>query len=285
MVSEFFNIKLYITQHMHDRLGKKEGVTFSKISSAVNSMKLTEGLKRPVFCDLGGTLGGASTIKVPQDPHVMSMNYLKYRFATLNDMDLNYLDRTSKAMRATYFPWVCTNVVQKHTHEPYFGQPYRILNVNRMKIAVLGAYGGYEEEKTKQVAIENLQISLKKWLRYLHSLENPDYVIVFVSNLIDEQHIDALKNSIEGAGILITGADYESDYKKQTESMTISRKHGEAVPLFHHVHNGHIMELDIRFKTRVNTFEYLGHSLAMRDEEFAKLREDIEYLDLVHRYL
>ena len=25
--------------------------------------------------------------------------------------------------------------------------------------------------------------------------------------------------------------------------------------------------------------------LAMRDEEFAKLREDIEYLDLVHRYL
>ena len=42
MVSEFFNVKLYITQHMNERLGKKEGVTFGKISSAVNSMNMKE---------------------------------------------------------------------------------------------------------------------------------------------------------------------------------------------------------------------------------------------------
>ena len=285
MISEFFNVKLYITQHMNEHLGKKEGVTFGKISSAVNSMNIKE-YERPIFCDLGGAVGNSVNIPGPQNPHIMSMNHLHYKFATLNKHDLENISGTSKAMRTSYFPWISTNIVQKFTNEPFYGQPYRIFNMNRMKLAVVGGYGGPAEDKTDQISAVNLQASLKKWLRFMHSKENPDYVIVFVSNFThDEREIEELKHSLEGVGIVITGSDYESDYNTQTESFSTTRVHGEKVPLYHHVHNGHIMELNIRFKTRVNTFEYLGHSMAVRDKEFSKVAEDIEYLDLVYRYL
>lgn len=285
MVSEFLNVKLYITQHMNERLGKREGVTFGKISSAVNSMNMKE-YERPIFCDLGGAVGNSVNTKGPQNPHIMSMNHLRYKFATLNVNDLHNIGGTSKAMRTSYFPWISTNIVQKYTNEPFYGQPYRIFNMNRMKIAVVGGYGGLGEDKTEQISVVNLQASLKKWLRYMHSIENPDYVIVFVSDFTDDSAcIEELKNSLEGVGIVITGSAYEANYDEQTPAFSTTRVHGEKVPLYHHVHNGHIMELDIRFKTRVNTFEYLGHSIAVRDKEFSKVAEDIEYLDLVYRYL
>ncbi|WP_026860047.1 hypothetical protein [Jeotgalicoccus psychrophilus] len=285
MVSEFLNVKLYITQHMNERLGKREGVTFGKISSAVNSMNMKE-YERPIFCDLGGAVGNSVNTKGPQNPHIMSMNHLRYKFATLNVNDLHNIGGTSKAMRTSYFPWISTNIVQKYTNEPFYGQPYRIFNMNRMKIAVVGGYGGPGEDKTEQISVVNLQASLKKWLRYMHSIENPDYVIVFVSDFTDDSAcIEELKNSLEGVGIVITGSAYEANYDEQTPAFSTTRVHGEKVPLYHHVHNGHIMELDIRFKTRVNTFEYLGHSIAVRDKEFSKVAEDIEYLDLVYRYL
>lgn len=285
MVSEFFNVKLYITQHMNERLGKKEGVTFGKISSAVNSMNIKE-YERPIFCDLGGAVGNSVNTRGPQDPHIMSMNHLRYKFATLNISDLRNIGGTSKAMRTSYFPWISTNIVQKHTNEPFYGQPYRVFNMNKMKLAVVGGYGGPAEDKTEQISAVNLQASLKKWLRYMHEKENPDYVIVFVSDFTDDPAcIEELKNSLEGVGIVITGSPYETNYDEQTPAFSTTRVHGEKVPLYHHVHNGHIMELDIRFKTRVNTFEYLGHSMAVRDKEFSKVAENIEYLDLVYRYL
>lgn len=285
MVSEFFNVKLYITQHMNERLGKKEGVTFGKISSAVNSMNMKE-YERPIFCDLGGAVGNSENARGPQNPHIMSMNYLRYKFATLNVSDLRNIGGTSKAMRTSYFPWISTNIVQKYTNEPFYGQPYRIYNMSKMKLAVVGGYGGPAEDKTDQISVANLQASLKKWLRYMHSKENPDYVIVFVSDFTnDPASIEELKNSLEGVGIVITGSAYETNYGEQTLFFSTTRVHGEKVPLYHHVHNGHIMELDIRFKTRVNTFEYLGHSMAVRDKEFSKVAEDLEYLDLVYRYL
>lgn len=285
MVSEFFNVKLYITQHMNEQLGKKEGVTFSKISSAVNSMNIKE-YERPIFCDLGGAVGKAVNTRGPQNPYVMSMNHLRYKFATLNVNDLKNIGAASKAMRTSYFPWITTNIVQKFTNEPFYGQPYKIFNVNKMKLAVVGGYGGPAEEKTEQISSVNLTASLKKWIRFMHGKENPDYVIVFVSDFTqDEKEIEELKNSLEGVGIVITGSEYTGEYEEQTMSFTTTRIHGEKVPLYHHVHNGHIMELDIRFKTRVNTFEYLGHSMAIRDKEFSKVAEDIEYLDLIHRYL
>lgn len=285
MVSEFFNVKLYITQHMNGRLGNKSGVTFGKISNAVNSMNMKE-FERPIFCDLGGAAGNSGNERGPQNPHIMSMNHLRYKFATLNVSDLHDVEATSKAMRTSYFPWISTNIVQKFTNEPFYGQPYRIFNMNKMKIAVVGGYGGPPEDKTEQIAAVNLQASLKRWLRYMHSKENPDYVIVFVSDFTnDTVCIEELKNSLEGVGIVIIGSAYETNYDEQTPSFSTTRIHGEKVPLYHHVHNGRIMELDIRFKTRVNTFEYLGHSIAVRDKEFSKVAEDIEYLDLVHRYL
>ncbi|CAD2078649.1 hypothetical protein GCM10007275_09020 [Jeotgalicoccus coquinae] len=285
MVSEFFNVKLYITQHMNERLGRKEGVTFGKISSAVNSMNMKE-YERPIFCDLGGAVGDSVNVRGPQNPHIMSMNHLRYKFATLNVSDLKNIAGTSKAMRTSYFPWISTNIVQKFTNEPFYGQPYRIFNMNKMKLAVVGGYGGPAEEKTEQISAVNLQASFKKWLRYLHSKENPDYVIVFVSDFTnDDEEIEKLKISLEGVGIVIIGSDYEKNYDEQTSPFSTTRVHGEKVPLYHHVHNGRIMELDIRFKTRVNTFEYLGHSMAVRDKEFSKVAEDIEYLDLVYRYL
>lgn len=285
MVSEFFNVKLYITQHLNGCLGKKEGVTFGKISSAVNSMSMKE-YERPIFCDLGGAIGNAVNTKGPQNPYIMSMNHLHYKFATLNMSDLKNIGATGKAMRTSYFPWISTNIVQKFTAEPFYGQPYRIFNMNRMKLAVIGGYGGPAEDKTEQTSSVNLEASLKKWLRYLHSQEEPDYVIVFVSDFTDDSVcIENLKNSLEGVGIVITGSSYEGNYDKQTPVFNTTRVHGEKVPLYHHIHNGRIMELDIRFKTRVNTFEYLGHSMAIRDKEFSKVAEDIEYLDLVYRYL
>lgn len=285
MVSEFFNVKLFITQHMNLHLGRQAGVTFGKISSAVNSMQPKE-YERPIFCDLGGALGSCTEDRGPQNPYIMSMNHLRYKFATLNDADFINIEKTSTAMRTSYFPWISSNIVQKFMNEPYYGQPYRIFNMNKMKLAVIGSYGGPMKEKTKQITIAKLSSSLKKWLRYIHTKENPDYVIVFVSKYMeDDEHIAELKNSLEGVGIVITGTEYETDYNKLTEPFNTTRTHGEKVPLYHHVHNGHIMELDIRFKTRVNTFEYLGHSMSIRDKEFSKVAEDIEYLDLVYRYL
>ena len=69
------------------------------------------------------------------------------------------------------------------TKEPYFSTPYIIKEYDNVRIAIVGltADGLMKNEfaeMEKEVSIEKALLSAKRWIRYIHESEHPDFLIV-----------------------------------------------------------------------------------------------------------
>ncbi|MFF2889752.1 bifunctional metallophosphatase/5'-nucleotidase [Paenibacillus sp. NPDC057967] len=81
-------------------------------------------------------------------------------------------------------PWLCANIVDSDTLEPYFGTPYRIwTNEAGVRAAVLGLTTAYIPHWELPAHIEGLAFlpaveAARKWVPYLRSQQSADVVIV-----------------------------------------------------------------------------------------------------------
>lgn len=297
-MQEFFNISLVITQHLNRGLGERPGVTLSKASKYKRSLTLEEN-NHVLLCDLGGSLGIDQGYSVPRNPAITSMNYMNYDFGVFNHQDLSNISRLRRALSFSDFPWMNCNVTHPMTKEPFFGEPYSIFIINGMKLVILSGYGGSfipeAEKKEPTLYISRLNSSVKRWLRYIYDLEDPDYVIVCVSDW--NEPVEAIIKDMEGVGMLITGshaleedrldpdAGWSSGDGVLSPSETYPVPEERSVPMFHHRHASQAMHISINFKTRTNTYAYMGHSVTKIDDEINQLNEDYHLLDLVYYHL
>ena len=99
----------------------------------------------------------------------------------LMNLNLDYLfDTFSCTLKVS---WLSANIEYTVTREPYFSTPYTIKMYSDLKIAIVGLtsdglmkneYAEMEED----VCIEKTLVSAKRWIRYIHEVEEPDFLIV-----------------------------------------------------------------------------------------------------------
>ncbi|WP_434120989.1 hypothetical protein [Salinicoccus roseus] len=284
-MQEFFSVSLILTQHINRQLGKQPGVTLSKVSRYKRGLSFEEN-NHILLCDLGGTLGIDMEYIAPRNPSITSMNYMGYDFGVFNHQDMSNISHLRRTMSFSNFPWMNCNITHPMTKEPFFGEPYEIYIINGMKLAILGGYAGSfrpeAEKKRPTLHVSSLSGSIKRWLRYIYDTEDPDYVIVCISDADDE--ISTIIKDMEGVGLLITGSCDDEPVDEDThETFTAADDHN--IPRYHHHHTGKIMHVELNFKTRTTTYEYLSHSVSRIDHSVSQLTEDHRMLDLVHYHL
>ena len=98
-------------------------------------------------------------------------------------MILNLIIILTKAVSLSRFQWLSANIEFALTKEPYFSTPYIIKEYDNVRIAIVGltADGLMKNEfaeMEKEVSIEKALLSAKRWIRYIHESEHPDFLIV-----------------------------------------------------------------------------------------------------------
>ncbi|MFB9860254.1 hypothetical protein ACFPFV_02430 [Salinicoccus siamensis] len=284
-MQEFFSVSLILTQHLGRNLGSAPGVTLSKVAKYRRGL-LFEQNHHVILADLGGTIGIDLDYITPRNPAITAMNYMDYGFGVLNHKDMANISRLRRSLSFSKFPWMSCNITHPATKEPFFGEPYEIYRTNGMKLAILGGYAGTydpsEASGERDLHISNLSSSIKRWLRYIYDTENPDYVIVCLADADDT--ISRVIHDMEGVGLLITGSCDAASYEENHHA-SYSAEDDRHIPRYHHHHTGKVMHVELNFKTRTSTYEYLSHSVSRIDREVSQLQEDHRLLDLVHYHL
>ncbi len=336
-MQEFFTVKLILTQHLGGKLGMSEDVSLSKVSRYATSINADDNFY-VLLGDLGGTLGIDQELRGRRNPSVTAMNYMGYDFAVLNHRDLSNISKLRRAVGFARYPFLNCNIGHPNTKEPFFGEPYEMIDINGMRLAYVSGYAGpFEAEDDDLFQVADIAEALRRTLRYIYDNKDPDYVIVAVSDW--DESMQEVVDGLEGVGIVITGAsevyggtlDAGRDAGDASElaasfsaeavedlAAAISpeqfarnigggrpRKKGEMSPgpgllsrkenydaedsasiaMHHHHHEGFVMAIDLRFKRRTTTFEYLGHTMSYLDHELSQLTDDIHLNDLIYYHL
>lgn len=165
------------------------------------------------------------------NPMVRSLNEAGYDAAVLGNHEFNYgLELLNKAVRESHFPWLCANIVDAATGEPYFGTPYRMFkSPEGVKVAVLGLTTHYipHWEKPEHIAglrFEHVLESARKWVAKVREEEQPDVMVVSYHGgferdlntgeptepLTGENVGYALCTEVEGIDVLLTGHQHRT---------------------------------------------------------------------------
>ncbi|MCD2138725.1 hypothetical protein [Salinicoccus halitifaciens] len=335
-MQEFFTVKLILTQHLGGKLGMSDDVSLSKVSRYATSINADDNF-HVLLGDLGGTLGIDQELRGRRNPAVTAMNYMGYDFAVLNHRDLSNISKLRRAVGFARYPFLNCNIGHPNTKEPFFGEPYEMIDINGMRLAYVSGYAGpFEAEDDDLFEVADIGEALRRTLRYIYDNKDPDYVIVAVSDW--DESMQEMIDELEGVGIVVTGASevyggafnprHDADAAsalaasfsaESAEDLAASISPGqfarnigdrhpeasgtsssprllsgkevytagdsEAISMYHHHHEGFVMSIDLRFKRRTTTFEYLGHTISYLDKEISELTDDIHLNDLIYYHL
>lgn len=293
-MQEFFTVKLILTQHLGGKLGMSSDVSLSKVSRYAGSINPDDNF-HVLLGDMGGTLGIDLELKGRRNPGVTAMNYMGYNFAVLNHRDLSNVSKLRRAVGFARYPLLNSNIGHPSTKESFFGEPYRLIDINGMRLAYVSGYAGeFDAGKKDLFRVTDIAESLRRTLRYIYDNKDPDYVIVAISDW--DESMQEVVNSLEGVGIVVTGApevyggrldagagrgDGE-DVELLSGKETYNVDESNPISMYHHDHNGFVMSIDLNFKRRTTTFEYLGHTITYLDKEISNLTDDIHLNDLIY---
>lgn len=204
--------------------------SMARVSSYVNRLRQEYG-KNLILLDNGDILQGQPTCYyynyvATDKQNIVSkiLNYMKYDAATFGNHDIEpghaVYDKWVKEMNC---PVLGANVVSNATGMPYT-KPYAVFERDGVKIAVLGmltpAIPNWLEEKLwSGMHFEDINISAKKWVKYIKENEKPDVVIgLFHSGwdggiVTPEYHEDAARSTatgVDGFDVIFFGHDHRA---------------------------------------------------------------------------
>lgn len=293
-MQEFFTIKLILTQHLGGKLGMSSDVSLSKVSRYAASINADDNF-HVLLGDMGGTLGIDQELKGRRNPGVTAMNYMGYNFAVLNHRDLSNVSKLRRAVGFARYPFMNCNIGHPNTKESFFGEPYKLIDLNGMRLAYVSGYAGeFDSGDDDLFRVTDIVESLRRTLRYIYDNKDPDYVVVAISGW--DESMQEVVNSLEGVGIVVTGApevyggrldagadvDAARDVELLSGRETYTADESNPISMYHHDHNGFVMSIDLNFKRRTTTFEYLGHTITSLDKEISNLTDDIHLNDLIY---
>jgi len=159
------------------------------------------------------------------NPMIKALNELKYDVAVIGNHEFNYgLIVLQNAIDGSSFPWLSCNILSSLTKQPYFGKPYIVKKFDDLKIAILGATTHYIPNWEDPNHIKGLEFvdacqAIKKWVKIIQEVENPDFLIVSyhggierdlhtgepTEKLTGENQAFEICQNVEGIDLLLTG--------------------------------------------------------------------------------
>ena len=194
---------------------------FSTAKAATIIKKIKAEAKGPVIQIENGDFIQGSPLSYyvrKQGHHVANdltkvLNYLEYDLGILGNHEFNYgLDYLREAIESYNHPIICANILSK-TGEQVFGEPYRIIEKEGVKIAVLGLTTPYIPKWEQPATVKDLTFvsALETAQKYVPEMrEKADIVVVtyhggFESDLETGEPTELLTGENEGYAIATKG--------------------------------------------------------------------------------
>ncbi|NIK71579.1 bifunctional UDP-sugar hydrolase/5'-nucleotidase [Paenibacillus sp. BK720] len=159
-------------------------------------------------------------------PCIEVMNSLQYDAAVPGNHEFNYgFAKLAKAVEASRFPWLSSNLLTKESGVPALGRPYLVKRIeDKLKVVILGATTHYIPHWEKGSHIEGLDFrdtleAVTAWVAYIREHEQPDLLVVSyhggferdldngqaTERLTGENQAYAICMEVPGIDALITG--------------------------------------------------------------------------------
>ncbi|MDU6732400.1 MAG: bifunctional metallophosphatase/5'-nucleotidase, partial [Staphylococcus epidermidis] len=178
-------VDVIATSDMHSHfLNGDYGSNIYRAGTYVNEARKNN--ENVILLDSGGSLAGslaafyyAVVAPYKRHPMIKLMNAMKYDASGISPNEFKFgLSFLTRSVALSRFPWLSANIEYTVTREPYFSTPYTIKMYSDLKIAIVGLtsdglmkneYAEMEED----VCIEKTLVSAKRWIRYIHEVEEP----------------------------------------------------------------------------------------------------------------
>lgn len=232
---------------IHYANNRPNDVGLSKIASLIGAEREKEA--HVIVIDNGDLIQGtplayhhARLDNKPVNPMVLGLNYLNYDAAVIGNHEFNYgMDVLKKAIGESNFPWLCANIVNNETGDPFFGQPYLIKEMpDRVRVGILGLTTPYipNWEDPKHIAglrFEDPIATARTWIKVLKERERVDVVVVayhggFERDIVTGEPTEPLTGEnqgyqlckeVEGIDVLLTGHQHRSIAGASINGVTI----------------------------------------------------------------
>lgn len=267
--NEHINIDILATSDMHSHF--MNGDFGSNIYRAGTYVKnIRENNDKVILLDSGGSVAGslaahyyAIVAPYKRHPMIKLMNAMQYDASGISPDDFKFgLSFLTKAVSLSRFQWLSANIEFALTKEPYFSTPYIIKEYDNVRIAIVGltADGLMKNEfaeMEKEVSIEKALLSAKRWIRYIHESEHPDFLIViyhgglYKINQTNTRHrkgsheAEKIMKEIGVIDLMITAHQHQTIIGNDFETVYVQAGQ-DAQELVH---------VKIKFKKRTNSFE------------------------------
>lgn len=203
----------------------------SKVATLLKSIQLKA--ENVLTIDNGDLIQGtpltyyfAKRLKNKPNPMVLLLNELQYDAAIIGNHEFNYGKAIiNQTISQSNFPWLSANIVHHRTKETYFGTPYIVKEFpSGIKVAVLGVTTKLipqweRPEHIESLAFEDAVESTKRWVQYIHEIEQPDLMVVayhggFERDIHTGERLErdtgenqayAMCQSVDGIDVLLTG--------------------------------------------------------------------------------
>ena len=267
--NEHINIDILATSDMHSHFMNGDfGSNIYRAGTYVKNVR--DNNDKVILLDSGGSIAGSMAahyyaVVAPYKRHLMIklMNAMQYDASGVSPDDFKFgLSFLTKAVSLSRFQWLSANIEFALTKEPYFSTPYIIKEYDNVRIAIVGltADGLMKNEfaeMEKAVSIEKALLSAKRWIRYIHESEHPDFLIViyhgglYKINQTNTRHskgsheAEKIMKEIGVIDLMITAHQHQTIIGNDFETVYVQA--GQNAQELVHV--------KIKFKKRTNSFE------------------------------
>ena len=262
-------VDVIATSDMHSHfLNGDYGSNIYRAGTYVNEARKNN--ENVILLDSGGSLAGslaafyyAVVAPYKRHPMIKLMNAMQYDASGISPNEFKFgLSFLTRSVALSRFPWLSANIEYTVTREPYFSTPYTIKMYSDLKIAIVGLtsdglmkneYAEMEED----VCIEKTLVSAKRWIRYIHEVEEPDFLIVIYHgglNKISSANKRNEKNANEAEKIMEELGVIDVIITAHQHQTVVGKDHGTI-----YVQAGQnaeeLVNLSIKFKKRTTSYE------------------------------
>lgn len=292
--NETITIDLLATSDLHGQIGKS-GISGNILKMATYVKHKRKTNHHVLLLDNGGMLSGsmfafyyAQIAPYKRNPMIKVMNEMQFDASGVSPDEFNFgLDFLNKSIALSRFPWLAANIEHSKTREPYFTTPYTIKYVEGIKIGIIGfTSSGLMENKNvefeDEVLVGESMTTAKKWVRYLHEKESPDFLIMLYHGGLNtytdknnyrsyySNNAESMTKSTEGVNVIITGHQEHIVDLKVEETQFIQPGKDAT----------NIVDMSIQFKKRANSVEIIDTSI--KHVEISSYPEDRDLLELTY---
>ncbi|WP_323702849.1 bifunctional metallophosphatase/5'-nucleotidase [Mammaliicoccus sp. Dog046] len=292
--NELVTIDLLATSDLHGQIGKS-GISGNILKMATYVKHKRKANHHVLLLDNGGMLSGsmfafyyAQIAPYKRNPMIKIMNDMQFDASGVSPDEFNFgLDFLNKSIALSRFPWLAANIEHSKTREPYFTTPYTVKYIDGIKIGIIGfTSSGLMENKNvefeDEVVVGESMTSAKRWVRYLHEKESPDFLIMLYHGGLNtytdknnyrsyySNNAENMIKSTEGVNVIITGHQEHNVDLKVAETQFIQPGKDAT----------NIVDMSIQFRKRTNSVEIVDTSI--KHVEISSYPEDRDLLELTH---